>query len=72
MSLEIQIFLIVILFFSVIIHEVSHGLAAYLQGDRTAENAGRITLNPIPHIDLVGSILVPAAFLLSGSSAFLA
>ena len=72
MSIELQIVLIIILIFSVIIHEVSHGLAALQQGDRTAEDAGRVTLNPIPHIDLVGTILVPAIFLLSGSSAFLA
>ncbi|MFA5933555.1 MAG: site-2 protease family protein [Microgenomates group bacterium] len=50
---------IVILLFSVIVHEVMHGLVALKFGDRTAQNAGRLTLNPLPHIDLVGSILVP-------------
>lgn len=55
---------IVILLFSVILHEVMHGLAALYFGDHTAENAGRLTLNPIPHIDPIGTILVPALFLL--------
>ncbi|MDD2823486.1 MAG: site-2 protease family protein [Candidatus Daviesbacteria bacterium] len=50
---------IVILLFSVIVHEVMHGYAALKFGDHTAENAGRLTLNPIPHIDLIGSVLVP-------------
>ncbi len=53
-----------ILLFSVIIHEVSHGLVAEKLGDPTARRQGRITLNPIPHIDLVGSILLPAMAIL--------
>jgi Zn-dependent protease len=56
-----------ILVFSAIIHEVSHGVAAGWFGDDTAERAGRITLNPIPHIDLMGSIIVPLLLLVSGS-----
>lgn len=55
---------IVILLFSVIIHEVMHGLTALYFGDHTAERAGRLTLNPIPHIDPIGTILVPALFIL--------
>lgn len=55
---------IVILLFSVIIHEVMHGLTAKRFGDHTAEHAGRLTLNPIPHIDPIGTILLPALFLL--------
>jgi len=51
---------------SVILHEVSHGLVAYWCGDDTAKRAGRLTLNPIPHIDPFGSILLP--FLLSLTS----
>ncbi len=43
-----------------IIHEVSHGLVAERLGDPTARRQGRITLNPMPHIDLVGSIILPA------------
>ena len=44
---------------SIVVHEVSHGWAALSQGDPTAKYAGRLTLNPISHIDPVGSILVP-------------
>jgi len=44
---------------SVVIHEVSHGYVAYLLGDPTAKLAGRLTLNPIPHVDLFGSIILP-------------
>ena len=53
------IFLIVILLFSVVIHEVSHGVVANYLGDPTAKYAGRLTLNPLKHIDPIGSILVP-------------
>src|SRR3990167_900944 len=50
---------IIVLLFSVIIHEVMHGWVALKFGDHTAERAGRLTLNPIPHIDLFGTILLP-------------
>ncbi len=53
------IFQIAILIMSVVIHEVSHGFMAYSLGDPTAKYAGRLTLNPIPHIDPFGSILLP-------------
>ena len=59
-SLQIPI-MIVILLFSVIIHEVSHGLVAEKLGDPTARRQGRITLNPLPHIDIIGSIILPIA-----------
>ena len=49
-----------ILFFSVIIHECAHGWVAYRLGDPTAKLAGRLTLNPLPHIDFIGTIAVPA------------
>jgi len=49
----------VVLLFSVIVHEVAHGYVALLNGDPTARMLGRITLNPVPHIDLVGTILLP-------------
>lgn len=55
---------VVILLFSAIIHEVAHGYVAYLRGDDTAKMAGRITLNPIPHIELFGTILLPMILLL--------
>ncbi|MDO8470421.1 MAG: site-2 protease family protein [bacterium] len=53
------LFLIGILIFSVVIHEVSHGVVANALGDPTAKQAGRLTLNPIPHIDPIGSIALP-------------
>ena len=58
------IFLIAILIFSVVIHEVSHGVVANALGDPTAKNAGRLTLNPIPHLDPIGSILLPGFLIL--------
>jgi Zn-dependent protease len=57
----------VVLLFSVIIHEVAHGYVALLNGDPTARLSGRITLNPIPHIDPIGTILLPAILFLTGS-----
>lgn len=58
---------IVILLFSVIVHEVMHGLVALKFGDHTAQRAGRLTLNPLPHIDPIGTILLPGLLILSGS-----
>jgi len=49
----------VVLLFSVIVHEVAHGYVALLNGDPTAKMLGRITLNPVPHIDPVGTIFLP-------------
>jgi len=60
--------LILILLFSVVIHEVSHGLIADYLGDPTARYAGRLTLNPINHLDPIGSIILPFVLFLSGSS----
>ena len=57
----------VVLLFSVIIHEVAHGYVALLNGDPTARLSGRITLNPIPHIDPIGTILLPVLLLMTGS-----
>ena len=54
------LFHIAVLVFSVVIHEVAHGYAALALGDHTAEHEGRLTLNPIPHIDPFGSLLLPA------------
>jgi len=58
---------IVPLLFAVILHEVSHGWVAEKLGDPTARLLGRITLNPIVHIDLVGTIILPGILLLTGS-----
>ena len=59
------LFYFVILIISIIAHEVAHGYAANALGDPTARLAGRLTLNPIPHIDLFGSIIVPILCVLS-------
>lgn len=50
-----------VLFFSVIFHEFAHGYMAYRRGDDTAYLSGRLSFNPLPHIDPVGTILIPAA-----------
>lgn len=50
---------LLVLILSIIAHEVAHGVAAYIHGDETAYRAGRLTLNPLPHIDLFGSIIIP-------------
>lgn len=57
----------VVLLFSVIVHEVAHGYVAWLNGDPTARLAGRITLNPIPHIDPIGTIFLPLLLLVTGA-----
>lgn len=49
------------------IHEISHGYMALFWGDRTAQYEGRLTLNPIKHIDIFGSIIIPALMFLSGT-----
>ncbi len=59
---------IVVLILSVILHEVMHGYMADRLGDPTARVQGRLTLNPIPHIDPIGSLLLPALLILSGST----
>ena len=58
---------IVALVFSIIMHEVAHGYAAYRLGDPTARDAHRLTLNPLAHIDLMGSILLPLILILTKS-----
>lgn len=55
---------IAILIFSIIIHEVSHGYVALKMGDPTAKMAGRLTFNPLPHIDIVGTIIMPVMLIL--------
>jgi Zn-dependent protease len=61
------IFQLAILIISVIAHEVAHGAMAYYFGDPTAKNLGRLTLNPIKHIDLFGSIILPLILFFSGT-----
>lgn len=61
------LFIIIILILSVVIHEAAHGYAANMLGDPTARLAGRLTLNPLKHIDLMGSIIIPGILVLSHS-----
>lgn len=55
---------LIVLLFAVIVHECSHGVTALALGDTTALDAGRLTLNPLPHIDPFGSILLPGLLIL--------
>ncbi len=66
--METIIFTVIVLVISVIIHEVAHGWAANALGDPTAKLQGRLSLNPIRHIDPVGSVLIPAVLVLTNSS----
>lgn len=61
---------IAILIFSVVVHEVSHGYAAQALGDPTARLAGRLTWNPVKHLDMVGSIVVPLVTWITGGFVF--
>ena len=63
-------FYLAILVYTVILHEISHGVMARFLGDKTAEYAGRLTLNPVPHIDFLGSIVVPTVMFFSTGFAF--
>ena len=67
MDATTAIFYIAILIMSVVIHEVSHGFVAEYFGDDTARYAGRLTLNPIVHLDMFGSIILPALLVLTSS-----
>lgn len=58
---------VIIVILSIILHEVAHGYAADRLGDPTARYSGRLTLNPLPHIDPVGSIIIPGLLALTNS-----
>ena len=58
------IFYVVVLIMSVVVHEVAHGYTAYLLGDNTARNSGRLTLNPLKHLDPFGSVVLPLLLVL--------
>ncbi len=60
---------LVVLLFSIVLHEVAHGRVAKAFGDRTAEEAGRLTLNPIPHLDPMLSLALPAVSLWASNGA---
>ena len=64
------LFMIVVLVFSVVIHEVAHGAVANALGDPTARLQGRLTLNPMAHLDWFGSVLVPLVFFVTSGFAF--
>jgi Zn-dependent protease len=68
--LELVAVQILVLVFSVVVHEVAHGWTAWKLGDNTAHDAGRLTLNPLPHIDPVGSIVVPLILSFTGGIMF--
>ncbi|MEK9158131.1 MAG: site-2 protease family protein [Patescibacteria group bacterium] len=61
------LFGLVVFIYSVVIHEVSHGLAAQALGDNTAQSLGRLSLNPLKHIDIFGSVILPLLLLFGGS-----
>lgn len=65
--LELKIFQLVVLIFSAVVHEVAHGLMAYRLGDQTAKFAGRLSFNPLKHLDLYGSIIFPLFLFLVNS-----
>lgn len=61
------IFYIIVLIMSIVIHEYAHGYVAYLYGDDTARYEGRLTLNPLKHLELFGSIILPLVLLFSNA-----
>ena len=67
MNMDNVVIPILVLVFSVVFHEYAHGWTAWKLGDPTARDRGRLTLNPIPHIDPMGSILVPLLLSFTGS-----
>ena len=66
-DISIQIFQLIVLYASLVIHEVSHGLAAYKLGDPTAKLAGRLSFNPLKHIDPFGTVILPLSLVLFNS-----
>ena len=62
-----QLLFLVVLMLTIILHEVAHGYAALLLGDPTAEQEGRLTLNPIPHIDILGTLIIPGFLILTNA-----
>ncbi len=67
-----HLYILPVLLFSIVVHEVAHGWVALRLGDTTARDMGRLTLNPIPHIDPIGSILIPLLSYISVGSVFIA
>ena len=69
MSIEI-ILLIIILLYSITLHEYAHGLMAYKLGDNTPKISGRLTINPIKHIDILGTIIMPILLIIVTNGVF--
>jgi Zn-dependent protease len=67
MIIILTIFSLIVLFFSIMVHEIAHGSVALFLGDTTAKRAGRLTLNPLKHIDVFGSIILPLLLIISRS-----
>lgn len=67
MNIEAAVISLIILLFSAILHEIAHGYVAERLGDPTARLLGRLTLNPIPHIDPIMSLILPLMLILTGS-----
>jgi Zn-dependent protease len=67
-----SLYILPILLFSIVVHEVAHGWMALRLGDSTARDLGRLTLNPIPHIDPIGSIAIPLLSYISAGSVYIA
>lgn len=65
-----SVFSIIILIFSVVVHEVAHGFAALALGDKTAQLAGRLTLNPFKHLDPFGSVVFPLLLYVASGGSF--
>ncbi len=70
MTIAITVFEFVVLLFSAVLHEVSHGIEAKKLGDDTAERAGRLTLNPLKHLDPFGSVIMPILLYIAISGQF--
>lgn len=70
LDLTTKILAFVFIFMSIVIHEISHGYAAYLLGDDTAKRMGRLSLNPLNHIDIFGTIILPIILMMTAGFAF--
>ena len=69
-SIRTIILQVIAIFLVIVLHEVAHGYVAYRLGDPTAKQQGRLTLNPLAHVDPVGTILIPIALIVLGLPAF--
>jgi len=65
-TVSLKLFLYIVIVLSATFHEYAHGFIAYRLGDSTAKDAGRLTLNPLAHIDLMGTVIIPLFLLFFG------